>query len=198
MVEQQRRSRLAAGLLRLLGWRLEVTLPEEPSYVLVVAPHTSNWDFFYGYAAKMAVGLDLFIMAKHTLFRGPLGHVLRRLGVIPVDRRAAHGVIGQMAETFRRSERLVLAITPEGTRSRTTYWKPGFYHIARDAGVPIALAFLDYRGKRVGIGGVVYPSGDINADMASIRAFYSDKYGRRPQEQGEVRLRPADRQDASA
>ncbi|MBA1148983.1 lysophospholipid acyltransferase family protein [Ectothiorhodospiraceae bacterium WFHF3C12] len=185
-------SRLAAACLRLAGWRLNVDLPDDPRYVLVVAPHTSNWDFVVGFAAKIAVGLQLKVMAKHTLFRGLFGRWLRWMGCLPVDRRAPRGFIGQMADAFDHGDYMVLAITPEGTRSYTEYWKSGFYHIARAAGVPIVLASLDYGARVVSAGERIETTGDMEADMALIRAYYEGKQGKRPSEQGPVRFRPSE------
>ncbi|MEX0730772.1 MAG: lysophospholipid acyltransferase family protein [Aquisalimonadaceae bacterium] len=181
--------RFCSGVLRAAGWRIRVPDALPARCVVVVAPHTSNWDFFVGYPAKVALGLDLRFMAKHSLFRGPCGWWLRRAGGLPVDRRNAQGLIGQSVESFARRERFMLVITPEGTRGRTDYWKSGFYHIAREAGVPILLAYLDYGRREVGIGLQVMPSGDVGADMAGIRAFYDDKQGRIPANQGPVMLR---------
>lgn len=189
----KRGSRLAAAGLRLTGWRLEVDLPDDPRYVLVVAPHTSNWDFVVGFAAKMAVGLQLKVMAKHTLFRGLFGRWLRWMGCLPVNRQAPSGFIGQMVDAFAARPYMVLAITPEGTRAYTDYWKSGFYHIARAADVPIVLAALDYGAKVVSAGERIEPSGDVEADMARIRAYFGGKHGKHPAQQGPVRLRPAER-----
>lgn len=193
----KRGSRLAAACLRMAGWRLEIDLPDDPRYVLVVAPHTSNWDFVVGFTAKIAVGLQLNVMAKHTLFRGLFGRWLRWLGCLPVDRRAPRGFIGQMSDAFAHSDYMVLAITPEGTRSYTEYWKSGFYHIARAAGVPIVLASLDYGAKVVNAGERIEPTGDIDADMARIRAYFEGRQGKRPSQQGPVRLRPSESRAAA-
>lgn len=190
MSNTKRGSRLAAMALRAAGWRLDINLPDDPRYVLVVAPHTSNWDFVVGFTAKLAVGLQLYVMAKHTLFRGPFGRWLRWVGGLPIDRRASRGFIGQMTDAIARSDYMVLAITPEGTRSHTQYWKSGFYHIAQAAGVPIVLAALDYRAKVVSVGQRLMPTGDVESDMDLIRAYYENKQGKRPAEQGPVRLRP--------
>lgn len=172
--------RLARWLLGVMGWRLCFTDPGTRKYVLVVAPHTSNWDFPLGLLAGWALGLGASWMGKHTLFRGPMGPVFSALGGIPVDRTQAGNMIEQMASRFAKSDHLVLGIAPEGTRSATDHWKSGFYHIARAAGVPIALAFLDYGRKEVGIGDVFMPGADIDTDFERISAFYADKRGKRP------------------
>lgn len=184
------RQRFARWVLRLLGWRVQATLPDVPKYVLIGAPHTSNWDFPYGVLAMWAIGSNFRWIGKHTLFRWPFGSLMRGLGGIPVDRRARHNVIEQMRSVFVREPELVLVITPEGTRRRTEYWKSGFYHIALASQVPIALGYIDYRGKRIGIGPAFMPGGDIERDMAMVRAFYADKIGKYPENQGEIRILP--------
>jgi 1-acyl-sn-glycerol-3-phosphate acyltransferase len=165
--------------------------------VLVVAPHTSNWDFPVMIALAVALRIKVTWMGKHTLFRPPFGWLMRRLDGLPIDRGARHNIVEQAVESFRTHERLVLAILPEGTRKRTPYWKSGFYHIARGANVPIALGFADYRRKAGGIGRVIELSGDVDADMAIIREFYSGMTGKRPEQFGEIRLKSQD-EDAHA
>jgi 1-acyl-sn-glycerol-3-phosphate acyltransferase len=139
--------------------------------------------------AALAIGLRFKWLAKHTLFNNPLGPILKFFGGIPLDRRVRSSVIEKMTEMFNNRERLVLGITPEGTRSKTEYWKSGFYYIALNAKVPVAFAFLDYENKKIGIGEHFIPSGDIDEDIKIIRNFYSGFKGMRPDKQGEVRLR---------
>ena len=188
---------LANMLFKLFGWRAEGSLAGLPKCVLVVAPHTSNWDFPVMIALAVALRIKVTWMGKHTLFRPPFGWLMRRLGGLPIDRGARHNIVEQAVESFRTHERLVLAILPEGTRKRTSYWKSGFYHIARGANVPIALGFADYRRKAGGIGRVIELSGDVDADMAIIREFYSGMTGKRPEQFGEIRLKSQD-EDAHA
>jgi len=176
-------------VLTLLGWRLDQRLPETRKYLVIGAFHTSNWDMPLGLLGLWALGLKPRWVAKHTLFRWPLGPVFRAIGGIPVDRRAHTGFIDRIAAEYQASDELVVTIAPEGTRSRTDYWKSGFYYIALAAKVPVALGYIDYPSKRLGIGGVLYPHGDIDADMAIIRDFYSDKAGLRPENQGEIRIK---------
>jgi len=180
---------LAKTLLRLFGWRVAGPAPDLPKYVLVVAPHTSNWDFLVMLALAATLRLKVTWMGKHTLFRPPFGRIMRRLGGLPINRSARHNAVEQAIESFRTSDRLELAILPEGTRKRAPYWKSGFYHIARGANVPIALGFADYQRKVGGIGRVFMPSGDIEADMAIIRDFYTGIVGKRPEQFGEIQLR---------
>ena len=181
---------LASALLKLFGWHAIQGLPKFKKYVLIGAPHTSNWDFVVGMTAALAIGLRFKWLAKHTLFKNPIGPILKFFGGIPVDRRVRSSVIEKMTEMFNNSERLVIGITPEGTRSKTEFWKSGFYYIALSAKVPLCFAYLDYGNKKIGIGDHFIPSGDISTDMQIIRNFYRGMKGKRPEKQGEVRLRP--------
>jgi 1-acyl-sn-glycerol-3-phosphate acyltransferase len=182
-------------VLKLFGWRAEGSLADCPKCVVVVAPHTSNWDFPVLMLIKVALRLKVRWMGKHTLFRPPFGWIMRWLGGLPIDRSARHNMVEQAVESFRTHDQLLLAIPPEGTRKRAPYWRSGFYHIALGAQVPIALAYADYRRKVGGIGHVFVPIGDVDADMAIIRDFYSGVVGKRPEQFGEIRLKAAD--DAS-
>jgi 1-acyl-sn-glycerol-3-phosphate acyltransferase len=181
---------LASIVLKLFGWRAVGSLADQPKCVIVVAPHTSNWDFAVLVLVALALRLKVTWMGKHTLFRPPFGWIMRRLGGLPIDRRMRHNMVDQVIESFRTHNRQVLAIPPEGTRKRAPYWRSGFYYIALGAQVPIAFGFADYRRKVGGIGGVITPSGDVDADMAIIRDFYSEIIGKRPDQFGEIRLKP--------
>lgn len=169
------------AVLRIAGWRIAGDLPAIPRFVACVAPHTSNWDFVVGYAAKMALGVRASWLGKHTLFFGPMGPLLRWMGGIPVDRRAAHGVVDQAAEWFRARPALVLGVAPEGTRRKVDRWKMGFYHIARIAGVPIVPVALDWGTRTVRVGAPFDPTGDEDADLQYLLAFYRRVRGRRPE-----------------
>jgi 1-acyl-sn-glycerol-3-phosphate acyltransferase len=158
--------------------------------VIVIYPHTSNWDFPVGLLTKWIIALPIQWLAKDSLFASPLGPWFRRLGGIPVNRNARSGVIGQLVERFRADEPLRLVIAPEGTRSRTVHWKSGFYHLARAANVPVGLGFIDYGRREVGIGAWIALSGNATVDMARIAAFYRDKVARRPAQAGGVSLAP--------
>jgi 1-acyl-sn-glycerol-3-phosphate acyltransferase len=168
-------------LLGIGGWRVEGALPELPRFVICVGPHTTNWDFVVGYAAKLATGLRASWLGKHTLFRGPFGALLRWMGGIPVDRRAAHGVVEQVAARFLEHDAMVLAVTPEGTRKPVTRWKTGFYHIARIADVPVVPVGLDWDARRVRIGDPQQPTGDEVADLERLMAFFRRVRGRHPE-----------------
>ncbi len=172
----------AAGraVLRLAGWRVEGEVPDLAQFVVCVAPHTSNWDFVIGYAAKMALGVRASWLGKDTLFRGVLGPLLRRMGGIPVDRSASHGVVGQAVSWFRRQPQLVLGVAPEGTRRKVSGWKSGFYHIARGAGLPILPVALDWGTKTFRFAPVFVPTGDEEADITALQKFFRTVRGRDP------------------
>jgi 1-acyl-sn-glycerol-3-phosphate acyltransferase len=172
---------ISLALLKILGWKAFGNLPREEKYVLIVAPHTSNWDLFYGIILAYALKLDAHYIAKKELFRGPFAPLMRWSGAIPVDRSASHHIVEQMAAVFKGHERFVLALAPEGTRHRKDYWKSGFYHIALDAHVPILLAFIDYANKTGGAGPLIYPTGNLEQDMSIIRKFYLTVKGKHPE-----------------
>ncbi|HQR11766.1 MAG TPA: 1-acyl-sn-glycerol-3-phosphate acyltransferase [Casimicrobiaceae bacterium] len=181
--------RFAALALKLAGWRVVLAQPVPARCVVVFYPHTSNWDFPYGLMAKWLVGVHFRFIGKETLFAKPfLGRWLRRWGGIPVDRSGGTGVIAKLAAQFAANEDFKLVVAPEGTRSRTDRWKSGFYHLARAANVPLALSFIDYRRRETGVGGYLDLTGDIDADLADIAAFYSDKTARRPEGASPVRF----------
>ena len=160
------------------GWRLEGELPDVPKLVLIVAPHSSWWDGIFGLLFKVALGVDISFMAKRELFRWPLGGLLRKLGGVPIERTAATDVVGQMVARFHASERLWLGIEPEGTRKAVSRWKSGFWHIARQAGVPVLPGYFDYPRKVIGLGPLFHPTGDKDADIAALRAFYTSFGGK--------------------
>jgi 1-acyl-sn-glycerol-3-phosphate acyltransferase len=170
-------------ILRLYGWKVDGEFPDLPKYVLIGAPHTSNWDFPVGIAICFSRRQKVYWMGKHTLFRGPLGPIARWLGGIAVDRRQANSLVDQMVQIFAEQDQLVVAIPPEGTRKKVEKWKTGFYYIALGSQIPIVLGYLDFGRKKGGCGGVFYPTGDIEADMAKIRAFYAPIIGKNPENQ---------------
>ncbi len=166
------RRKTCRAVLRLCGWSLVGEFPDVPRAVLIAAPHSSWWDGAWGLLMKVGIGADVHFMGKQELFRGPLGSLLRRLGGMPIDRGAAKGVVEQMIDQFRQRDALWLGIAPEGTRKAVTRWKSGFWHIAHDAGVPIVTAWFNYPDKTIGIGPLFETSGDMEADLARLRAFY--------------------------
>lgn len=160
-------------VLRIGGWRMAGEFPDLPKLVLIGAPHSSNWDGIWGLAAKLALGLDVRILGKDSLFKVPLlGLLLRHLGVIPVDRSAAHGVVEQSAAMLRQADRLWYGLAPEGTRKPVEHWKTGFWKIAKAADVPVLPAYFHYGRKEIGIGPAFVLGDDMAADIARIRAWY--------------------------
>lgn len=181
---------LGASLLAATGWKVVLAQPVPARCVLIFYPHTSNWDTVIGLCVKFMTGLVFRFAGKDSLFRVPfLGPLLVRWGGVPVNRRERTGFIEQMEREFRGNDVFRLAIAPEGTRSRTDYWKSGFYHLARATGVPLALGYIDYPGREIGIGAYVELTGDGAADMERLRAFYEGRRGRHPQNQSPIRLR---------
>ena len=167
------------AILRLFGWRMAGEFPDIPRLVLIAAPHSSNWDGLLGFAAKFGMGVKLSILGKDSLLRIPLlGRLLRSHGVIPVDRSAPQGVVGQAAEAIRIADRMWYALAPEGTRKRVERWKPGFWHFARNAGVPVVPAYFDYANKVIGIGPLLELTDDMHADIARIQRWYKPFKGR--------------------
>ena len=178
---------LGRTYLRLAGWRIEGAIPKEPKFVVVAAPHTSYWDFPHMIAFCFATSQYVSFLMKTSLFVGPLGAFFRGLGGIPVDRTQAGGLVESVAREFERREELLVLIAPEGTRARRVYWKSGFYRLALRANVPIALSYLDYGRRTVGIGPLFWPDG--NGDEELLVSFYADKRGRHPDQQTPPRLR---------
>lgn len=169
---------LGRTILRLGGWRVIGTFPDIPRLVLIAAPHSSNWDGIWGMAAKMALGFDARILGKDSLFWWPLSVVLRRLGVIPLDRSKPQGVVEQSIELIRQSPQLWFALAPEGTRKPVQQWKAGFLKIAHGASVPVLMAYFHYPDRTIGIGPLFHTTGDLPADMAAIRAWYRPWQGK--------------------
>ena len=188
------RHRLAGVVLGLGGWTPEGDPPAVPKCVIVAAPHTWWWDGFWMMAFAWWWGLDVNWLVKSSTGRGPMGWFVRSFGAVPVDRSAPRGLVGELVRAFGEHEEMLLSISPEGTRSRGEYWKSGFYHVAREAGVPVCLSYLDYGRGRGGFGVCFQPSGDVRADMELIREFYRDVRGRIPEHFTTPRLREEDEQ----
>ena len=159
--------------------------------VIIFYPHTSNWDFVIGLLAKWALALDVHWVGKDSMFRGPLRPVFRHWGGIAVNRSAPTGSIARLSDEFSGRKRFLLALAPEGTRQRTEHWRSGFYYVALAAKVPLALAFIDYPRREVGVAGYLDLSGDPVRDMAAIAVFYAGRTGKRPALQGPIRFEGA-------
>ncbi|MBF0469502.1 MAG: lysophospholipid acyltransferase family protein [Desulfamplus sp.] len=168
------------------GWKAEGTRPDFKKYVLIAAPHTSNWDFVYTLLVAFILKIKIHMMAKQELLRPPFGPVLRWLGVIPIDRSKSNNTVANMIQAFDEHEELAMVIPPSGTRKKVMYWKSGFYHIARGADVPIVMGYIDYRRKAGGLGPCIVPSGDIETDMVRIRSFYRKVTAKYPEKSVEA------------
>ncbi|MCF8303926.1 MAG: 1-acyl-sn-glycerol-3-phosphate acyltransferase [Bacteroidales bacterium] len=174
--------RLASWILKLMGWNITNTIPQDlKKCVMVMAPHTSNWDFIIGRLAFFYLRIPAKFLIKKEIFIFPIAPIIKAWGGIPVDRSKSSNIVMQVSEHFRERDTLFVVVTPEGTRSYNRRWKKGFYYIAEMAKVPIALGYLDYAQKEGGVGKVFYPSDDINKDMQIVYDFYKDKTGKYPE-----------------
>jgi 1-acyl-sn-glycerol-3-phosphate acyltransferase len=180
--------RVARAMLRWAGWHLVGEAPDVPRCVVIFAPHTSTWDFPLLLCVRAAFGRSVSYLAKSTLFRFPIAWLLRKSGAIPVDRTERQDLVQTLVEIFQQRQELWIALSPEGTRDRTDHWKSGFYHLAREAGVPLLLGFIDAEKRECGFGGLLELTGDVAADMDRLRAFYANKRGIRPECESEIRL----------
>lgn len=180
-------------VLRCTGWKLVGHRPTADKFIMIIAPHTSNWEMPLGLIVGFASGILLSwpygFMMKEIWFRGPLGAFMRRLGGLPIDRSRPNEVVSRMADVLTRRERFILAITPEGTRRRTEAWKSGFYHIALAAAAPVVPVSFDYGRKEVGLGKALAMTGDKEKDVAALREFFEDVTPRFPDRFGPVRFR---------
>ncbi|MFI5246051.1 MAG: lysophospholipid acyltransferase family protein [Gemmatimonadales bacterium] len=171
---------LALLAMRLTGWRIEGGFPNRPQFVAIVAPHTSNWDFFIGVMAMFALGFRGTFLSKDSLFRWPTRGIMRWLGGVPVDRVNPHNVVQQTIDYFRSHPTMVLALSPEGTRKKLPAWRTGFWYVAKGAGVPIVPVAFDFPAKRITIFAPMSPGGDIDADIALLRAHFDARMARHP------------------
>lgn len=173
--------KLAEQSLKMMGWTLDNHWPQDlKQCVMIAAPHTSNWDALYARLALKALGVNVRLTIKDSYMKFPFGPFVRALGGIGIDRRPKQAgqqrpsMVEVMSDLFKEHDDLVMLVTPEATRAKQEQWKTGFYHVAVTAGVPIALAYMDYAHKKTGVGKVVYPSGNMDKDMAEIMAFYAN------------------------
>ena len=168
---------LAILILRLVGWTSIGSKVSVPKYVLIGAPHTSNWDFPLMLLVVLELRLQLFWMGKHTLFPFPFSGIMKWLGGIPINRTKSHNVVSDIVGQFKSNDNLVVLVPPEGTRRKVSEWKTGFYHIANNAGVPILMGYVDAAKKEAGFADFFYPTGELESDMKEIRSFYAKKKG---------------------
>jgi 1-acyl-sn-glycerol-3-phosphate acyltransferase len=178
-------------LFKVLGWRADYQEPPFSKYIVIVWPHTSNLDFLIGFIFSRAYGLPQpHFLAKNSYFKGVMGSIGRWAGGIPVDRSKSTNFVDQVAAEIKQREEFVLAVTPEGTRSKTQYWKSGFYYMALASDVPVLMASIDFAKKLISYRNWFKPSGDLEADMEIIRRSYAGVQGRHPERIGEIRVRP--------
>ncbi len=170
---------IAIVILKLTGWKAVGEEIGNPRFVLIAAPHTSNWDFSLMLLVVLKLRLELYWMGKNSLFPFGFGWLMRWLGGISIDRAKSHNVVNETVRQYREHESMVILIPPEGTRSKVTTWKSGFYHIANNANVPIMMGYIDAATKEAGLADLFHPTGNLKQDIREIRAFYSKKIGLR-------------------
>jgi 1-acyl-sn-glycerol-3-phosphate acyltransferase len=169
---------ICGAFLFLSGWKLQGDWPDAKKAVLLAAPHTSNWDGIYMLAAVGYFRIKVRWMGKKSLTTGPFGGIVKALGCVPIDRSASHDLVQSMSEEFAAASSMLLLVPPEGTRSLTPVWKTGFYHIAKTAGVPIIVTVLDYATRTVYVPALFFPTGDIDADLVQLKAYYAKAVGK--------------------
>lgn len=165
-------------MLRLWGWTLEGEVPEDKKILLIAAPHTSNWDWVIGVAGLLALGIKITYIAKHSLFQGPIGWMMRATGGVPIDRNSAEGAVDEIVNQFKKNERLYYLIAPEGTRKLVERWKSGFLRVAYKAEVPILMVSFDYRTRCILIGETATLTGDVDTDLAAVQNYYQQFQGK--------------------
>jgi 1-acyl-sn-glycerol-3-phosphate acyltransferase len=171
---------LAKLSLGLIGWKVEGRFPDLPKFIVIGAPHTSNWDFMMFLGVIFTLRADVRFMGKAELFRGPFAWFFYWCGGIPVDRSKSTGLVEQMVTACETSQKFILVIAPEGTRHRVTEWKMGFYHIAKSAGLPVVFAVVDGIRKKMLVGQIFQPGEDADADLKAIKGFFAGKVGINP------------------
>jgi len=172
---------LAIKLLSLLGWKVRGELPQQRKFILAVAPHTSNWDFFYAILVMIALGLKVTFLGKKSIFIWPVDKLLRKLGGMPIDRTHQHGIVGQLVDEFHKQDSMILGLAPEGTRSKTKEWKTGFLIIAKKANVPVVPVSLDFYKKEVNFQPAQVITGAIEAELALFKRQFAGVCAKNPQ-----------------
>ena len=184
---------LAIIVLWIFGWRRAGRVPDAPKFVTIAAPHTSNWDLPVGLAIILAFKVKIYWLGKERIFKWPFGTFFKWLGGIPVNRSKSGDVVAQTIQAFKEQERMIMVVAPEGTRKKANHWKTGFYYIAMGANVPLVMGFIDYARKEGGFGPMLMPTGDIEADMEKIRAFYQNITAKMPDKSTPAMISPRDR-----
>lgn len=173
---------LGRSAMSLIGWNFEGALPNEPKFVIIVAPHTSNWDFPLGVVGLFSLGFRVSFLGKHTIFKWPLGPIMRWLGGIPVERSVSRDRVAEAVAAFNAADKLILVIAPEGTRKLVPKWKTGFYHAAHGAHVPIVPISFDFGRKTIKVGEPFVTTGDQDGDIAQIKEFFRGAVAKHPQD----------------
>jgi 1-acyl-sn-glycerol-3-phosphate acyltransferase len=181
---------LGISFLKLVSWQAVGDVPDIPKFVVILAPHTSNWDLLFILAVLYALGIKFYWFGKKEVFRWPVGIFFKWLGGIPIDRGSRNNMVQQTVKIIQSQEQIIVGVSPEGTRGNTKYWKTGFYHIAHEAQIPVVFAFLDFSRKVGGLGPIMNTSGDIDEDMKTIRKFYKDITAKYPHEVGYISIKP--------
>lgn len=185
-------AQLLGGLvLSVFGWQKAGQVPRAKNIVIIAAPHTTNWDFIFLLAAAYSFGISVNWLGKDSLFRSPLGPILRYLGGVPVDRSKRNNLVQSLSAQIEHGSGIALVIPPSGTRQKTEHWKSGFYRIAEAAQIPLICGYLDYQKKKAGLGPAFLPS-DLSRDMDRIREFYEPIVGKYPENKSRIRLREED------
>jgi 1-acyl-sn-glycerol-3-phosphate acyltransferase len=174
-------SKLGHWILKMWGWSFEGSLPDQKKYIVAVIPHTTNWDFIIGVLTKWALKLPVNYIGKHQLFQFPHGFIFRALGGRPVDRTRSNNLVEQVSEIFNNEEKFIIALAPEGTRSKVNKIKTGFYHIAEVADIPIIPCGFDFRTRKVIFREPFYPTGNLDKDMKELMDFYLKIEGKHPE-----------------
>ncbi len=181
---------LALRLMGLFGWKIEGEVPADPKWIGLGVYHTSNWDFPVMLGAALYFRIRAYWIGKESLFRKPFGTLMRWLGGIPIRRDKSYNAVQQVVDEIKRHEKIIIIVAPEGSRKYADHWKTGFYYMAVGANIPIVLSYINYQRKAVGLGPVFYPTGDIEADFATMRAFYTENAaGRFPELQNTIKAR---------
>ncbi len=167
---------ISFAYMKIFGWEVTGEVPKDKKLIVTAYPHTTNWDMPHMLFTAFILGFESYWMGKDALFRGPAGPIMRWMGGIAIDRSKNNNVVDAMVNEFNKRDEMFLVIPPEGTRGYADGWKSGFYHIACGAGVPIMPSYLDYKNKRAGIGPLIWPSGDIDADMQKLADFYEGQH----------------------
>ena len=168
---ERKGQQIGTGVMNLLGWQVVGRYPDVPKLIIAGGPHTSYWDGIIAFSTVVSLDLDVRVIAKKPLFRGPMGYVMNWLHAIPVRQDTPEGTVDQMVQEFGRRDQLVVGVAPEGTRSKVEHWRTGFYRIDEKSGVPILTIALDYKTRRVVVGPTIIPSGNVKADFQKMWSF---------------------------